>query len=203
MIGFLLFLDEKLFFVVIYIVEIIPMIGELRMSTSLTNNEIKDAAIIKLNDRGVKLIDIAGIVYEMQVPYQPELTLDLCLDSVYKVLEKREILHAVLVGIELDTLAEKGMLSEPLQSIISSDDGLFGCDETLAIGATFVYGSIAVTTFGHLDKNKTGIIKRLDTKTGERVNTFLDDLVSAIAASAASRVAHRYQDLHVPVGMLK
>lgn len=173
------------------------------MSLLYKTSEIKDAAIVKLNERGVELIDIAKIVYEMQAPYQPELTMDLCLDSVYKVLEKREILHAVLVGIELDTLAEKGLLSEPLQSIICKDDGLFGCDETLAIGATFVYGSIAVTTYGHLDKYKTGIIKKLDTKVGERVHTFLDDLVGAIAASASSRVAHRYRDMHVPVGTLK
>lgn len=169
----------------------------------MKTSEIKDAAIRKLNERGVELVAIAKIVYEMQAPYQPELTLDLCLESVYKVLEKREILHAVLVGIELDILAEKGMLSEPLQSLIAKDEHLFGIDETLAIGATYVYGSIAVTTFGHLDKHKTGIIKQLDTKSGKRVNTFLDDLVGAIAASAASRVAHRYKDMHVPVGTLK
>ncbi len=173
------------------------------MSHKLKNSEVKDAGIRKLNERGVELVEIAKIVFEMQAPYQPELTLDLCLDSVYKVLEKREILHAVLVGIELDELAEKGLLSEPLQSIITSDAGLFGCDETLAIGATFVYGSIAVTTYGHLDKHKAGIIKQLDTKSGERVNTFLDDLVGAIAASAASRVAHRYRDMNVPIGTIK
>lgn len=166
-------------------------------------SEIKEAAIRKLNERGVDLISIAKIVYEMQHPYQPELTLDLCLESVSKVLEKREILHAVLVGIELDVLAEKGMLSEPLQSLVAKDEHLFGIDETLAIGATYVYGSIAVTTFGHLDKHKTGIIKQLDTKSGNGVHTFLDDLVGAIAASAASRVAHRYRDMHVPVGTIQ
>lgn len=173
------------------------------MSYQFKSSDIKEAGIRKLNERGVELVEIAKIVYEMQVPYQPELTLDLCLESVHKVLEKREILHALLVGIELDVLAEKGMLSEPLQSIIASDAGLFGCDETLAIGATFVYGSIAVTTYGHLDKHKSGIIKQLDTKEGERVHTFLDDLVGAIAASAASRVAHRYRDMHVPIGTAK
>lgn len=162
----------------------------------IKSSEIKEIAIFKLNQRGVHLVDIAKIVYDMQSPYQPELTLDLCLESVYKVLEKREILHAVLVGIELDELAEQGKLSEPLLGIIRRDDGLFGIDETLAIGATFVYGSIAVTTYGHLDKHKTGIIKNLDSN-GAQVNTFLDDLVAAIAASASSRVAHRYRDMHV------
>ena len=52
-----------------------------------------------------------------------------------------------------------------------------------------------MTTFGHLDKNKLGIIRYLDTKKeGSGVNTFLDDLVAAIAASAASRLAHRLRD---------
>ena len=56
------------------------------------------------------------------------------------------------------------------------------------------YGSIAVTTFGHLDKNKLGIIRDLDTKKEDKVNTFLDDIVASIAASAASRLAHRLRD---------
>ena len=67
--------------------------------------------------------------------------------------------HALLVGIELDELAEKKLLSSPLQQIIESDEGLFGVDETIALGSVFTYGGIAVTTFGHLDKQKIGIIK--------------------------------------------
>jgi phosphatidylglycerophosphatase A len=112
-------------------------------------------------------------------------------------LEKREIQHAILVGTELDMLAEKNMLSEPLLSLVRSDEGLFGCDETLALGSVFGYGSIAVTTFGHLDKHKIGIIRQLDTKKyGDkgRVHTFTDDLVASIAASASSRLAHRLRD---------
>ena len=53
-----------------------------------------------------------------------------------------------------------------------------------------VYGSIGLTNFGFLDKEKIGIIKELDCEKGERVNTFLDDLVAAIAAAAVSRIAH-------------
>ena len=102
--------------------------------------------------------------------------------------------NAELVGIELDELAEKKLLSAPLQAIVESDEGLFGVDETLALGSVFTYGSIAVTTFGHLDKQKIGIIEKLDTKAGH-VNTFLDDLVGSIAACAASRLAHRMRDL--------
>ncbi len=95
----------------------------------------------------------------------------------------------------MDVLAEKGLLQEPLQSLIESDEGLFGIDETIALGSVFGYGSIAVTTFGHLDKQKMGIIKRLDTKTGSGIHTFLDDLVAGIAASASGRLAHRLRDV--------
>ena len=87
------------------------------------------------------------------------------------------------------------MLSEPLQSIVESDEGLFGVDETIALGTVFTYGSIAVTTFGHLDKQKIGVIDKLNTKDGKQVHTFLDDLVGSIAACAASRLAHRMRDL--------
>jgi len=130
----------------------------------------------------------------MQIPYNKNLTMDLCIESINKVLEKREVQHAILVGIELDTLAENGLLTEPLQSLIETDEGLFGIDETIALGSVFGYGSIAVTTFGYLDKHKTGIIKKLDTKTEKGVHTFLDDLVAGIAASASGRIAHRLRD---------
>lgn len=164
------------------------------MKSRVHSDEVKFAALQKLKERGVSIRDIAEIVYEMQSPYNKGLTLELCDESVEKVLSKREVLHALLVGIELDTLAEAGRLSEPLQSIVQSDEGLFGCDETLALGSVLGYGSIAVTTFGYLDKDKVGIIKRLDTKIGKGVHTFLDDLVASIAASASSRIAHRMRD---------
>ncbi len=164
------------------------------MKNRVHSRDVKAAVMQKLAQRGVTIEEIAIIVHEMQSPYNEHLTFDSCLESVSKVLEKRELQHAILVGIELDILAEKGMLSEPLQSIVASDEGLFGCDETLALGSVFGYGSIAVTTFGHLDKHKIGIIKKLDTKIGKGVHTFLDDLVASIAASASSRIAHRQRD---------
>ncbi|WP_052130314.1 phosphatidylglycerophosphatase A family protein [Ureibacillus sinduriensis] len=148
-----------------------------------------------LKRRGVKMDDIADIVYQLQLPYNASLSMEDCVDSVERVLCKREVQHSILVGIELDELAEKKLLSEPLQSIIESDEGLFGVDETLALGVVMTYGSIALTTFGYLDKSKIGIIKELDTKLDSSVHTFLDDLVASIAASAASRIAHRLRDL--------
>ena len=165
------------------------------MKRKVPSKEVRAAALQRLKERGVTIEDIAVIVYEMQAPYNKNLTIDLCIESVHKVLEKREIQHALLVGIELDVLAEKNLLQEPLQSLVESDEGLFGIDETVALGSVFGYGSIAVTTFGHLDKQKMGIIKKLDTKNGNGVHTFLDDLVAGIAASASGRLAHRLRDV--------
>ncbi len=165
------------------------------MDQPVHSKEVYEATLQALKRRRVELLDIAKIVYEMQVPYSHDLTLEECINSVERVLRKREMQHAILVGVELDELAEKKLLSEPLQQLVESDESLFGIDETIALGAVYTYGSIAVTTFGHLDKNKIGIIHELDTKKSDRVHTFLDDLVASIAAAAASRIAHRTRDL--------
>lgn len=161
----------------------------------VTSEQVAFAARQALERRGVSLLDIAEIVYKMQYTYNAGLTIEQCIDSVDQVLRKREIQHALLVGIELDELTEKKMLSHPLQQLIETDEGLFGVDETIALGAVLTYGSIGVTTYGHLDKHKIGIIKQLDTKIANGVHTFLDDLVGAIAAAASSRLAHRIRDL--------
>lgn len=159
------------------------------------SKEVTEATYAALDRRGVTVRDIAEIVYAVQAPYSKGLTIAHCEQSVHKVLGKREIQHAVLVGIELDELAEKGLLSEPLQQLIISDESLFGIDETIAVGAAQSYGSISLTTYGHLDKEKIGIINKLDVKEGGRVHTFLDDLVGSIAAAASSRLAHQIRDL--------
>lgn len=164
------------------------------MKRQVPSKEVREAARTMLKERGVTIESIAEIVYLMQSPYDDSLEMSECVESVEAVLEKREVQHAILVGVELDRLAEENRLSEPLQSLIESDEGLFGCDETLALGSCLAYGSIGVTTFGHLDKHKVGIIKKLDTKRGEGIHTFLDDLVASIAASASSRMAHRLRD---------
>lgn len=165
--------------------------NQLRVHSDEVFQATKDA----LARRGVKIDEIAQIVYEMQIAYNVGLTLEHCKESVNSVLKKREMQHAILVGVELDELAEKKMLSTPLQQIVEADEGLFGVDETIALGSVFTYGSIAVTTFGHLDKNKIGIIRKLDTKIGNGIHTFLDDLVASVAACASSRIAHRTRDL--------
>ncbi|MDI3280351.1 MAG: phosphatidylglycerophosphatase A, partial [Bacillota bacterium] len=130
-------------------------------------------------------------VLELQRSYYPGLTLEACRESVGRVLEKREVQHAILTGIALDMLAEEGVLPEPLLDIVRRDDPLYGVDEILALSIVNVYGSVGLTNFGYLDKAKLGIVKRLNRHRLGRVNTFLDDLISAVAAAAAARLAHQ------------
>lgn len=156
----------------------------------ISMDELYNTAIRVLNARGVELSQIASLVLSLQKKYYDDLTMDECMENVDAVLHKREIVHAVLTGVALDELAEKKLLPQPLQSIVESDDPLYGIDEIIPLSIVNVYGSIGLTNFGYLDKEKIGIIRELDAHKGEGVNTFLDDLVAAIAAAAASRIAH-------------
>lgn len=143
-----------------------------------------------LNERGVTVTDIAELVMHLQQKYFPDLTIADCEANVHKVLLKREVQNAVLTGIQLDRLAEAGLLEAPLASMIDSDEGLYGCDEILALSVVNVYGSIGLTNFGYIDKIKPGILEHLNNKTSGQIHTFLDDLVGAIASAASSRLAH-------------
>lgn len=144
-----------------------------------------------LISRGVTVRDISHLVYDSQIKYLPNLTIEQCDENVLAVLKKREVQNAVLTGINIDILAEQNLLSEPLLSIIKRDEPLYGIDEIIALSIVNVYGSIGFTNFGYNDKVKPGIIKKLDSKENGKVNTFLDDIVGAIAASACSRIAHQ------------
>jgi len=154
------------------------------------SSELEKAALDRLEERNVTLEEIAELVYDLQTPYIEELSMETCLHNVRAVIRKREIQNAILIGIELDILTEENKLSSPLQEIIANDEGLFGIDEVLALAIVNVYGSIGLTNFGYLDKEKPKIIDELDSHKGAEVNTFLDDIVGAIAAAAASRIAH-------------
>lgn len=143
-----------------------------------------------LIERGVGLNDIAELVYYLQSPYHDGLTMDKCLENVDAVLSKREVQNAIITGIQLDVLTEEKKLTEPLQETIITDEGLYGVDEIIALSIVNVYGSIGLTNFGYIDKQKPGILKELNDKSGDKCHTFLDDIVGAIAAAASSRLAH-------------
>ncbi|WP_341281690.1 phosphatidylglycerophosphatase A [Paenibacillus sp. FSL H8-0537] len=153
-----------------------------------------------LGKRGVKVDDIAEIVYTLQRPYNASLCMKECEDSVRAVLGKREVQYVLYTGIALDELAERKLLPEPLQAIMENDESLYGVDETLALGITNVYGMIGLTSFGYLDKVKPGIISQLNLK-GRHIHVFLDDLVAGLAAAASARIAHqdpKAQQYHLP-----
>lgn len=164
----------------------------------MTENTSKSALEIKarelLKERGVKLENIAELVYYLQSSYHDDLKMEECLHNVDRVLTKREVQNAVLTGIQLDILAEKKQLLEPLQTTIETDEGLYGVDEIIALSIVNVYGSIGLTNYGYIDKQKPGILKRLNDKSTGEVHTFLDDIVGAIAAAASSRLAHSNQE---------
>ena len=158
-------------------------------------NKTEQVARKWLKDRGVSVKDIGELVMYLQHKYHDNLQLEDCIYNVERVLSKREVQNAILTGIQLDILAEKRMLEEPIQSIIESDEGLYGVDEILAFSIVNVYGSIGFTNYGYIDKLKPGILKRLNDKSTGECHTFLDDIVGAIAAAASSRLAHRIENV--------
>ena len=155
-----------------------------------TSNELHQKALELIHKRGVKLKDIAELVLFLQTPYIENLTLDECLVNVEAVLLKREVQNTILTGIQLDILAEQKGLMDPLQDIITDDEGLYGIDEILALSIVNVYGAIGFTNYGYIDKLKPGILAKLNEHNDGEVHTFMDDIVGAIAAAAASRLAH-------------
>lgn len=163
-----------------------------RTITHFTMEELRAATKEKLHDRGVHIQDIADIVFKLQEEYVKGISMELCREHVMAVLLKREVCHAILTAIALDEMAEKDLLEEPLLTIVKSDEGLYGIDEILPLSIVNIYGSIGLTNFGYLDKVKFGIIDDLDQNKNAdtQVNTFMDDIVAALAAAAASRLAH-------------
>lgn len=158
--------------------------------------EMKANVLAMIQKRGVTIKDIAEIVYELQSKYLEGLTHEDCEDAIDRVLSKREVQNAILTGLELDRLAEDRKLSEPLQTLVSEDNPLYGIDEILVLSICNVYGSIGLTNFGYVDKLKPGIIGELDEigKEENKCHTFMDDIIGAIAAAAASSLAHNYSE---------
>ncbi|WP_429970794.1 phosphatidylglycerophosphatase A family protein [Fructilactobacillus sp. Tb1] len=148
-----------------------------------------DAVIKALNKNGVTIRDISKVVYNLQKKYVDIPSMEYVDKIVIDVLHKREVLNNALVGLEIDRLASEHKLDEPLQSIVEHDLGVFGVDETLALGIANIYGTIGITNYCGLDTNKQGIVKTLDQAT-DRVTTFIDDIVGSVAGAASAKIAH-------------
>ncbi|MDH6365366.1 phosphatidylglycerophosphatase A [Enterococcus sp. PF1-24] len=151
---------------------------------------LEETARQLLLQRGVTIDDLAELVLFLQKPYITNLTTETCIENIEAVLSKREVHNAIITGIQLDILAEQKQLLHPLQEILTEDEGLYGIDEILALAIVNVYGTIGFTNYGYIDKVKPGILKKLNAHDGKQCHTFLDDIVGAIAAAAASRLAH-------------
>jgi phosphatidylglycerophosphatase A len=150
-----------------------------------------DKCVRLLSERGVEVADIAECVMYLQQKHHPEIGVEQVITIVEGILHKREVQHAILTGIALDIGAERHTLfDEELCDILNQDYSLYGIDEVLAYGICNLYGSIALTNYGYIDREKPCIIGRLNSHEGTQCNCFLDDIVGAIAASAASKIAH-------------
>lgn len=157
-----------------------------------SREEMERLNIEKLNERGVKVEEIALVAYNQQLKYNPTVSMEECIISVKKILSLRDVFHILQLGVEIDRLAEEGKLRSPIQEIIRYDLGVFGVDEILGLDLAHLYGVIGATNFGDIDVNKQGIVAKLnhDGKSNyPQCNTFLDDIVGAIAAAASTRVA--------------
>lgn len=145
--------------------------------------------IAQFAERGVYLSDIAEIARDSQKRFFPDLGEDECMEALTDILHKREVMNIIAVGLVIDRDATQGTLPQPMQVIVENDLPVEGADEWLAIGISLTKGSISTSNFGELDIEKHGIIKDIDEAT-DHVNTFLDDIIGALAACVEAKVAH-------------
>lgn len=154
---------------------------------------MKDKCIALLSKRGVEIDDIIDITMDLQKPYIENLDREEVREDLMEILDKREVYNAVFTGIAIDVAVDEGKLfDQEIAKIIKEDFGLYGVDEVLAYGICNIYGSIALTNFGYVDKLKPGIIQKVNDDLTQ-CNTFLDDIIGALAASAASKLAHTHR----------
>lgn len=153
---------------------------------------VREICINLLNERGIELSDIVECVVFLQEGYNPNINREMIMEDILGILDKREVQHTVMTGIAIDKAVEdKSFGNEVICDIIMTDAGLYGLDEVLAYSICNLYGSIALTNFGYIDRVKPGIIGKLNEPKEGVCNTYLDDVVGAIAAAAASKHAHK------------
>lgn len=157
-------------------------------SFNYPDNELYQFVQEELHKRGITAYSIGEIAYEMQHDYLPDYEISDFAEQFSEVLKKREVLNLLAFAFELDNLANKRMFSEPIQSIIENDAGFWQIDEILASSLAQLFGMLAITNYGYLDKNKVGIARRLDEE--DSITVFSDDIVSALASAVIGRCGH-------------
>lgn len=157
------------------------------------DKELKKYVLDYFDDLGIDLDEIAKQAVEHQKKYLPSLTLEDGKKRLERILNKREVLNNLMTAIALDEMANKGLLPEPLQSVVERDAGVYGVDEALAIANSILAGSIAVTNYGFLDVKKSKVAKHLDDlqKSGKMITVFIDDQISALQAMVEGSLAHK------------
>jgi phosphatidylglycerophosphatase A len=158
------------------------------------NQEIDDYTqrnLQLLSTRGITLDDITEIVDSLQRPYNPQMDIRLVEENVIAVLRKKQTHHAIRIAVYIDAGVENNQFTAQYNHIVAQDEGLFGVDESVATAIPLCYGTIALTNFGYLDKQKPGIISDLDSHQKEgKCHTFMDDIICGIASAACGRLAH-------------
>lgn len=153
---------------------------------------MRDKCIKLLRLRGVEIADVVDCVIFLQKKFDDSINEENVTEDLMAILDKREVQHTILTGIALDiAIDEKTLFDEDIMNIIGNDEGRYGIDEVLAYSICNLYGSIALTNFGYIDRVKPGIIGELNDHSNGQCNTFLDDIVGALAAAAASKNAHK------------
>ncbi|NLW14674.1 MAG: phosphatidylglycerophosphatase A [Erysipelothrix sp.] len=153
---------------------------------------MRQLCIDLLKERTVELEDIVECVAYLQEEFNSHIDREIIMSDIMGILDKREVQHTVMTGISIDMAVEqKNFGNKIICDIINEDNGLYGIDEVLAYSICNLYGSIALTNFGFIDRVKPGIIGELNKHKDGVCNTYLDDVVGAIAAAAASKHAHK------------
>ena len=119
------------------------------------DKELKKYVLDYFDEMNISLEQIAAQAVEHQSKFIKGLTLEDGKKRLERILNKREVLNALAVAVQLDKLANKGMLDEPLQTLVANDACTLGVDETMAISLAQLFGSISTTNYGYL-----AVIKR-------------------------------------------
>ncbi|QST03116.1 phosphatidylglycerophosphatase A (plasmid) [Pontibacillus sp. ALD_SL1] len=163
--------------------------------TGEVEKDYKDASLALLASRGIDMNSLVEMVYDLQSPYNPNLRMDECMEHVMGVLKKQQTYHTIQLCIEIDRGVENSIFGKQFLSIVGNDEGLYGIDECVNTSISKMYGMIAITNFGYLDKAKPGIIGELDSDhEGNHCNTFADDTVCALVSAACARLAYNHED---------
>ena len=168
---------------------IIASVAEV-MVTGAIETEYLPLNIALLEKRGVTMKDMTRLVFDLQRPYNPSLQMEDCQEHVEGVLRKQQTYHAIHLCVTIDAGVENNEFGDQFQAIVGNDEGLYGVDESVNTSISKMYGMIAITNFGYLDKAKPGIIGELDSVHDGKCNTFIDDTVCAIVSAACARLAH-------------